>query len=220
MTRLNQPGLRPGLRLLGVCAVALLSAVSSLPQSVAGARAKTTEITFFAGISSSVNPEKGQSLPQLQVNASSPYGGRIAYNFTEDHAVEFTVANPPSIHANYVYNFAPIQVRPKAKFVLYLTAGVGGSRYGVELRDSSGNLIAREEGPDRHTTAFTANFGGGLKYHLTGRLAPRFDARDVVGRYQATFANVLGVTGGIVRGRQTYNDLQLTGGIVFVFGGR
>ena len=27
-------------------------------------------------------------------------------------------------------------------------------------------------------------------------------------------------TGGIVKGRQTYNDLQLTGGIVFVFGGR
>jgi len=51
-------------------------------------------------------------------------------------------------------------VRPKAKFVPYLTAGVGGSRYGVELRDSSGNLIAREEGPDGHTTAFTANFGG------------------------------------------------------------
>jgi len=26
--------------------------------------------------------------------------------------------------------------------------------------------------------------------------------------------------GGIVKGRQTYNDLQLTGGIVLVFGGR
>jgi hypothetical protein len=115
-------------------------------------------------------------------------------------------------------------VRPKAQFVPYLTAGVRGSRYGVELRDSSGNLIAREEGPDGHTTAFTANFGGGLKYHLAGRpasrLALRFGARDVMGHYQATFANVLGVTGGIVKGRQTYNDLQLTGGIVFGFGGR
>jgi hypothetical protein len=59
-----------------------------------------------------------------------------------------------------------------------------------------------------------------LKHHLTGRLALRFDARDVVGRYQATFANVLGVTGGIVKGRQTYNDLQLMGGSVFIFGGR
>jgi len=31
---------------------------------------------------------------------------------------------------------------------------------------------------------------------------------------------VLGVTGGIVKGRQTYNDLQPTGGFGFGFGGR
>jgi len=42
----------------------------------------------------------------------------------------------------------------------------------------------------------------------------------VVDRYQATFTNVLGVTSGIVKGRQTSNDLQLMGGIVLVFGGR
>jgi len=42
----------------------------------------------------------------------------------------------------------------------------------------------------------------------------------VVCRYQATFANVLGVSGGIVKGRQTYNNLQLTGIFVFVFGER
>jgi len=42
----------------------------------------------------------------------------------------------------------------------------------------------------------------------------------VVDRYQATFANVLGVTSGIVKGRQTSNDLQLMDGSVPVFGGR
>jgi hypothetical protein len=39
----------------------------------------------------------------------------------------------------------------------------------------------------------------------------------MVGIYKATFANVIGVPGGIVNGKRTLNDVQFTAGIVFKF---
>jgi hypothetical protein len=77
-----------------------------------------------------------------------------------------------------------------------------------------------ETGPDRSQTVFTGNFGGGLKYFFKERFALRFDVRDQVGHYTATFSNVAGVPGGIVTGSKTLNDFQITGGIVFRFGGK
>lgn len=196
--------------------IAFGAVTAAMAQTSATDRAGTIDVTVFAGTSAATGKENDQSF-SLKAKSGSPFGGRIAYNFTNHHAVEFTVANPLSFYGNYVYHFSPI----RSKFVPYLTAGVGGGRYQVELDDLNGtpvNLNTTDAGPDRRVTAFTLNFGGGVKYRLTERWALRFDARDVVGRYKASFANVVGAPNGIVKGQERLNDLQLTGGIVFTFG--
>jgi opacity protein-like surface antigen len=183
-----------------------------------GTRSGSTEITLFAGISAPVDHEsKGFG---LDVKTGTPIGGRVSYNFNRHNAVEFSIANPFSLSANYVYNFSAI----RDKWVPYVTAGVGGARQEIALSDNNqpaqlnSNLI--ETGPDRSQTVFTGNFGGGLKYFFTERFALRFDVRDQVGHYKATFSNVAGVPGGIVTGKKTLNDFQITGGIVFRFGSK
>jgi hypothetical protein len=183
-----------------------------------GTRSGSTEISLFAGVSAPVNREsKGFG---LDVKTGTPIGGRVSYNFSRHNAAEFTIANPFSLTANYVYNFCPL----REKWVPYVTAGVGGSRREIALSDNNQpaqlNSNLMETGPDRSQTAFTGNFGGGTKYFFTERFAVRFDARDQVGHYQATFSNVAGVPGGIVTGSKTLNDFQITGGIVFRFGGK
>jgi hypothetical protein len=183
-----------------------------------GTRPGSTEITFFAGISAPVNHEsKGFG---LDVKTGTPIGGRVSYNFSHHNAVEFSVANPFSLSANYVYNFSAF----REKWVPYVTAGLGGTRQEIALSDNNQpaqlNSNLMETGPDRRQTAFTGNFGGGLKYFFTERFALRFDVRDQVGHYEATFSNVTGVPGGIVTGSKTLNDFQITGGIVFRFGSK
>jgi hypothetical protein len=105
-----------------------------------------------------------------------------------------------------------------------VTAGVGGTRHEITLGDNNQpaqlNANLMETGPDRSQTSFSGNFGGGLKYFFTERLALRFDVRDQIGHYRATFSNVAGVPGGIVTGSKTLNDFQITGGIVFRFGNK
>jgi opacity protein-like surface antigen len=194
-----------------------MHAQAQAKSSPARERAKTTELTIFAG--ASVSRKENTNPFSLQVKTSVPFGGRIAYNFDNHNAVEFTVANPLSFYGNYVYNFST----SRARVVPYLTAGVGGSRHGLELGgDTPGttNVNVNGQGPDRSQAAFTANFGGGVKYSLTDRIGVRFDARDIVGRYKATFTSVPGAPGGIVNGRRTLNDVQITAGIVFSFGKR
>jgi opacity protein-like surface antigen len=183
-----------------------------------GTRPGSTEITVFAGISAPVNHEsKGFG---LDVKTGTPIGGRASYNFNRHNAVEFSIANPFSLSANYVYNFSAI----RGKWVPYVTAGVGGTRHEITLGDNNQpaqlNANLMETGPDRSQTSFSGNFGGGLKYFFTERLALRFDARDQIGHYRATFSNVAGVPGGIVTGSKTLNDFQITGGIVFRFGNK
>jgi len=184
----------------------------------AATTAKTIELTLFGGISAPASNEGEGDHSELRFQTGVPFGGRIAYNFTAHHAVEFTVANPLSFYANYLYNFRTF----RGHWTPYVTAGAGGSRYGVELGDSldAFNVNSNVDGPDRHDTAFTGNFGGGVKYRLSKRLALRFDARDLVGSHKLSFGNVPGAPGGIVRERQTLHDTQFTAGIVFRFGGR
>jgi hypothetical protein len=178
----------------------------------------STEITFFAGISAPVNHES-QGFG-LDVKTGTPVGGRVGYNFNRHNAVEFSIANPFSLSADYVYNFSTV----REKWVPYVTGGVGGTRNEIALSDNNQpaqlNLNLMETGPDRSQTVFTGNFGGGLKYFFSERFALRFDVRDQVGRYKATFSNVAGVPGGVVTGRKTLNDFQITGGIVFRFGSK
>src|SRR3984893_5282883 len=183
-----------------------------------GTRPGSTEITVFAGISAPVNHEsKGFG---LDVKTGTPTGGRVSYNFNRHNAVEFTLANPFSLSGNYVYNFSAIW----SKWVPYVTAGVGGTRHKVALDENNQpaqlNANLMETGPDRRQTVFTGNFGGGLKYFFTERVALRFDVRDQIGHYKATFSNVAGVTGGIATDSNTLHDFQVTGGIVFRFGKR
>jgi opacity protein-like surface antigen len=194
------------------------SALPAQTPASEGTRSGSAEITFFAGISAPVNQEsKGFG---LDVKTGTPIGGRISYNFNRHNAVEFSIANPFSLSANYVYNFSAI----REKWVPYVTAGVGGTRQEIALNDNNQpaqlNSNLMETGPDRRQTVFTGNFGGGLKYFFTERFALRFDVRDQVGHYKATFGNVAGVPGGVVTGSKTLNDFQITGGIVFRFGSK
>jgi outer membrane protein with beta-barrel domain len=179
-------------------------------------RAGKTELTFFAGLSAPVNNETSGF--GLEIKTGSPIGGRVLYNFSHHNAAEFSVANPFSASANYVYNFSSF----RDKWIPYVTAGIGAARRDLTL--SSNNEPAQinsnlmESGPDRSQTAFTGNFGGGLKFFFTHNFALRFDLRDEVGKYKSTFSNVAGAPGGIVRAGKTLNDFQITGGIVFRFG--
>jgi opacity protein-like surface antigen len=183
-----------------------------------GTRSGSTEITFFGGISAPVNHEsKGFG---LDVKTGTPIGGRVSYNFNRHNAVEFSIANPFSLSGNYLYSFSAI----RGKWVPYVTAGVGGTRHEIALSDNNQpaqlNSNLMETGPDRSQTVFAGNFGVGLKYFFTERFALRFDMRDQVGHYKATFSNIAGAPGGIVTGSKTLNDFQVTGGIVFRFGKR
>jgi opacity protein-like surface antigen len=189
---------------------------AATPPTDDGAGAGKTELNLFAGISTPVGKESNGF--GLEIKTGTPIGGRVLYNFGDHHAVEFSIANPLSVSANYVYNFSSFH----GKFVPYATAGVGGARREIALDDNSQpaqlNSNLMETGPDHSLTVFTGNFGGGLKYSFTKRFALRFDLRDQVGNYKGTFSNVAGVPAGIVRASRTLNDIQITGGIVFRFG--
>jgi opacity protein-like surface antigen len=189
---------------------------AATPSSDDDTRTGKTELTLFAGISAPVNKESTGF--GLEIKTGTPIGGRVLYNFSHHNAVEFSIANPFSVSANYVYHFSSF----RRKWVPYVTAGIGGSRREIALSDNNQpaqlNSNLMETGPDRSQTAFTGNFGGGLKFFLTQRWALRLDVRDQVGSYKATFSNVAGVPGGIVRASKTLNDVQITGGIVFRFG--
>jgi opacity protein-like surface antigen len=203
--------------LLGALSVFIESFLGSVlrAQTAAseGTRSGSTEITFFAGISAPVNHESSGF--GLDVKTGTPIGGRVSYNFNRHNAVEFSIANPFSVSGNYIYNFSTV----REKWVPYVTGGVGGTRNEIALSDNNQpaqvNSNLMDTGPDRSQTVFTGNFGGGLKYFITERFALRFDVRDQVGHYKATFSNVAGVPGGIVTGSKTLNDFQITGGIVF-----
>ena len=183
-----------------------------------GTRPGSIELTFFAGMSAPVNHETNGF--GLEIKTGTPIGGRANYNFDRHNAIEFSVANPLLFSANYVYNFSTI----REKWVPYVTAGLGASRHEISLSDNGQpaqlNVNLMDSGPDRSQTAFTGNFGGGLKYFFTERFALRFDVRDQVSHSKATFSNVAGVPGGLATGSTTLNDFQITGGIVYRIGKR
>ncbi len=183
-----------------------------------GIRPGSIELTAFAGVSTPIVGEKEKL--GLRITGSTPVGGRISYNFTSHHAVEFSVANPVAVYANYVYHFSPI----RRKWIPYAAAGVGGSRYDLELNTGTNIPNAsdnqREGEPDRAQTAFAGNFGGGVKYLLSDRFALRFDARDFVGRYGGNFAGAAGSIPSSISSHRTVNDVQFTAGFVFRFGVR
>jgi hypothetical protein len=183
-----------------------------------GTQPGSIELTFFAGASAPVNHETNGF--GLEIKTGTPIGGRASYNFDHHDAVEFSIANPFLFSANYVYNVSTI----RDKWVPYVTAGLGASRHEISLSDNGQaaqtNVNLMDTGPDRSQTAFAGNFGGGVKYFFTERFALRFDVRDQIGHYEATFSNVAGVPGGVVTSSKTLNDFQITGGIVLRIGKR
>jgi hypothetical protein len=200
--------------LLGAAVFRSLS-LAQPPTDALDVRGGSTEVTVFAGISLVNNSEKERA--GLRIETKAPLGGRVAYNFDKHSAVEFSVGNPLFLSVNYLHHFYPLGGR----LVPYLTAGGGGSRYGLELQE--GPIITmnekptlNEDGPGRSQTAFAGNFGAGIKYFLGDSLAVRFDVRDVVGRYSATFASAPGT----IKVARTLNDFQITVGFVFRLGGR
>lgn len=184
-----------------------------------GIRPGSLEATAFAGLSSAQYHE-GESA-HLQIENSIPFGGRVSYNFDKHSAAEFSIANPFSLSADYLYHLSPIRRR----WIPYATAGAGGSRLGLTLGQNASagantNKDVNEGGPARRQTAFTGNFGGGIKYLLTDHFALRLDVRDVVGRYAATFATVeQGKGASTISEVRILHDVQITGGFVFRFGG-
>jgi hypothetical protein len=203
----------------GFLVVALLMGNSSWAQTASdefGITPGSTSVTFFAGVSNSSSSENKKF--NLEANTGTPVGGRVAYNFSSHHAVEFSIANPFSVSVNYVYHFSPVF----RHWVSYMTAAVGGARRELSLGDQtqSVNSSLNDSGNDRNQTACTGNFGGGVLYLIGHRLATRFDVRDQVGHYKATFAGVPGVPTGVVKADQTIHDAQTTGGLVLRFAGR
>jgi hypothetical protein len=172
------------------------------------------DLTAYAGVSA-VNANE-ENAATLRMENHTPFGGRVAYNFDLHHAVEFSLANPLSFYADYLYHFSAI----RARWVPYLTAGIGGSRYGLELGEQETGGNVETGGADRNQTALTGNFGGGIKYVLNKRFALRLDVRDLVGRYNAVFANVPGASNSLIRARGTSNDIQFTAGVVVSLHGR
>lgn len=204
--------------LMALVALALLtgrSAAGQAAKETPGIAVGSTDLTLFAGVAASASHE--DKAFGLEAKTATPIGGRLAYNFSAHHAAEFSIANPLSVSGNYVYHFSPIF----GHWVPYLTAGVGGARRELGLGDgtqsANANINLDESGQDRNQTAFTGNFGGGVLYLIGRRLAARFDVRDQVGHYQATFTGVPGVPTGIVRADQTIHDIQITAGIVLRF---
>jgi hypothetical protein len=96
-----------------------------------GTRSGSTEIASFAGISAPVNQESNGF--RLDVNTGTPIVGRVSYNFNRHNAVEFSIASPFSLSANFVHNFSAF----REKWVPYVTAGVGGARQEIALDDNN-----------------------------------------------------------------------------------
>src|SRR3981081_2090642 len=96
-----------------------------------GTQPGSTEITLFAGISAPAGHESNGFA--VDVNTGTPMGGRVGYNCGRHNAAEFSIANPVSLSANYVYNFSAI----RGKWVPYVTAGIGGGERGHDIAQNN-----------------------------------------------------------------------------------
>jgi hypothetical protein len=174
----------------------------------------TIDVTAFVGYSATgANEESGA---KLRVENHTPFGARVAYNVDSHSAVEFSVANPISFYGNYVYNFSQVRNR----WAPYVTGGIGGSRYGLEVgkHETGSNLTTG--GPEQNQTALTGNFGAGIKYVFNRHFAVRLDVRDLIGRYNVTVGGLTDAPANSAKLGRTLNDVQFTVGIVFHLRGR
>lgn len=104
-------------------------------------------------------------------------GLNLGYNFTKNWGAELVgtssrVAKDAVGADDFTYFTGRIDLlyhfRPDERLVPYLAAGIGGA------------LLKHNMPGDTYNQDLLADFGGGIKYFLTDRLALRFDARNVI----------------------------------------
>lgn len=161
----------------------LIGAARSAPAQLG---ARSLEVEPFVGVLSFDDELFGEN---LSLESTLGFGGRLAYNFTENWALEGTFGLTPNAepdfgdldddedddvgnettvilaHGNLNYNF----MLPNSKLVPFLTAGGGIANFNVDNDDQ----IEEESETDG-----LVNFGGGLKLFLSETIAVRGDIRD------------------------------------------
>jgi len=129
-------------------------------------------------------------------------GLRAGYNFTKYFGLEvfggyMDAEDEPTKHSLDVYHYGMdliLHLLPDSKFIPFLAVGAGGLTF-------SGNHQLRNTDIEDDGTNFALDVGGGVKYYLNDRWAVRLDVRDVV------------------RFDDTWNNLQYTLGLSYLFGG-
>ncbi|WP_020677504.1 OmpA family protein [Geopsychrobacter electrodiphilus] len=135
-------------------------------------------------------------------------GLNLGYNFTKNWGAELVgtssrVAKDAVGADDFTYFTGRIDLlyhfRPDERLVPYLAAGIGGA------------LLKHNMPGDTYNQDLLADFGGGIKYFLTDRLALRFDARNVI-RHEISFDPI---THG-----NNYNNFMFSSGLTFQLGGK
>jgi opacity protein-like surface antigen len=153
-----------------VLGVALLAPGPVFAQSVAEPNSWT--ITPFLGTSLGLDaPSAGNSLALgvgvgYDLTANIGFEGELSHLFDiagDNENLDWSVTN---FSGNFLYHFDVIHVTP------YATFGLGLERSGIDAKDP--HPLASIEAS---STEVSFNFGGGVKYPLTGRLLVRADLR-------------------------------------------
>ena len=166
-----------------------------------GAEAGVTAESF------SVSPFLGgySFLGRDHLDTRPVFGVRAGYNFTSHFGVEGvfdglgTEGSSSGGEDVGVYNYhldALYHFMPGGRLVPYLAAGYGGN--------------TRVYPGDNDSTRGAFNYGAGLKYFLTERLALRGDFRHLVMKQHNDLVNE--------PGDHTFNNLEYTVGVDFLFG--
>jgi OOP family OmpA-OmpF porin len=166
-------------------------------------RAGSVEVEPFVGYNFFQNSQN--------LNNGIIFGGRLGYNFTKYFGIEIggefqhtnvgdtTKTNATegqfngsanNVDATFYYMDAIVHLMPDSKFTPFIEAGIGGVHYSPRI--SHGDMPA-------------FNIGIGAKYALTDNIALRVDVQDFI------VTEIM---------QETYNNIGVTAGIVFAFGGQ
>jgi len=164
-----------------------------------------------------------------ELSDSPSYGGRIGYFFTRDLELEFTFAYTPSDYLIPKPGTSPFGVLDGEDVDIFHyrmetlyhfpTVGQGGVPCLVPYFALGGG-IAHLDGPtiDNKVDA-EVQYGVGMKLFITDSLAFRLDARHVL-LFDKWIRNAVDSNGNWVkRGSKHYNNLELTLGVSYLFGG-
>ena len=196
-------------------------------------RSGTWEITGFGGGYFGGTLYAGSTAifsRDVHLGTAPTYGARVGYNFNRAFEVEVEWAqakpdiNGPGsdvlfgpnmklgtmtsdvVEGNFIFNMT------KGRIIPYLTIGAGAMIFTPHVAGFSGSTDTRFEG----------NFGGGVKFWMTPKLALRVD-----GRYRSAYissSNYYYTDGGCPHGctyyygSNWYGSGEVTGGLTYAFG--